>query len=194
MKEGKHFREERRRRRPSAKLISRWLATNRDVVLSYLRFLSVTIVGFGLVVADWSSGYFLDPLNLWTAQASGALINAFGGEVVVNGVSLSSAQGNVTIREGCNAVYVTILFVAGVVAFPTTWRKRIVGAICGTVILFAINLIRVITLFYLSGYDQKLFEEAHLHIWQFVIIVLGGLVWLLWYDKVVRRPLRERGL
>ncbi|MFH2057202.1 MAG: archaeosortase B, partial [bacterium] len=75
----------------------------------------------------------------------------------------------------------------GVVAYPTGLGKKIFGVLAGTAIIFAINLIRVITLFYLSAYYPSLFDEAHLYIWQFAIIIIGGLLWLIWYDKVVQR-------
>jgi exosortase H (IPTLxxWG-CTERM-specific) len=143
------------------------------------------MVGFALVLADWGTGFFLDPVNDATAAMSGWIINCFGGESYVRANQITSASGGVSIGEGCNSVYATILFVAGVLAFPTTWRKKLVGVVLGTIALFVVNLIRVVTLFYLSGGDSWLFQEAHLHIWQFVIILFGGLLWLLWYDKIV---------
>ncbi|MCX6830860.1 MAG: exosortase H [candidate division Zixibacteria bacterium] len=167
---------------------------NRDLLKAYTIFALFTGVGFAIVLADWSSGYFLDPINCFTASASGWIINLLGGQSTVTQTHISSPYGGVSIAEGCNSVYVTILFLAGVFAFPTSWRKKWLGALLGTVALFVINLVRVATLFYLSGSNTWLFQEAHLHIWQFAIILIGGLLWLLWYDKIVKEPKNAKGL
>lgn len=163
------------------------LRRQRDLLRAYVVFFGITGIGFGLVLADWSHGRFLDPMNNLTAAMSGFIINLCGGTANVHNNSLSSFSSTVSIAEGCNSVYVSIIFVAAVAAFPTSWRKKLIGIVLGTAALFAINLLRVISLLYLSGRDASLFEEAHLHIWQFAIILIGGLLWLLWYDKVVRR-------
>jgi exosortase H (IPTLxxWG-CTERM-specific) len=168
--------------------IANAIRRNQDLLKAYAIFVLFTAAGFSIVLADWSSGSFLDPVNCFTASASGWIINLLGGHSTVSQTSISSPYGGVTIAEGCNSVYVTILFLAGIFAFPARWKQKVLGAIMGTVALFVINLIRVVTLFYLSGRDYWLFQEAHLHIWQFLIILAGGLLWLLWYDKIVKVP------
>ncbi len=180
------------RERPKRRSLIKWVSTGlqkySDLLKAYTVFIGITGIGFGLVLADWSHGRILDPMNNLTAAMSGVIINLCGGTANVHNNSLSSFSSTVSIAEGCNSVYVTIIFVAAVAAFPTSWRKKLLGIVLGTLALFAINLLRVISLLYLSGRDASLFEEAHLHIWQFAIILIGGLLWLLWYDKVVRRP------
>jgi len=180
--------QERPKGRSLLRVVGGCLARNRELLKAYIVFIGITGIGFGLVLADWSHGRILDPMNNVTAAASGFIINVCGGTANVYNNSLSSFSSTVSIAEGCNSVYVTIIFIAAVAAFPTSWRKKLLGIVLGTLALFVINLLRVISLLYLSGRDASLFEEAHLHIWQFAIILIGGLLWLLWYDKVVRRP------
>ena len=186
--------EERQRSRSSLNAIRDWVRANSDIIKAYVTFIGVTVVGFGVVLADWTTGYLLDPLNHWTAECSGLLVNLFGGNAYVSGNSIGCSLGAVSIAEGCNAVYATIIFLAAIFAFPTSWKKKLIGAGLGSIALFAINLVRIITLLDLSGYNAKLFQEAHLHIWQFAIIIIGGLLWLLWYDKIVRQPSHAKDL
>lgn len=180
--------------RPSRKSPKEWLKDNRDLVKAYIIFAVFTVVAFFAVLMPWGDKFFLEPLNRLTAIASGWLISIHDGKVQVVASSILSSSGGVNIKEGCNSVYATIIFLSGIVAFPTTWRKKLLGAILGTIALFAINLVRVVTLYYLSGYNKDLFDEAHLYIWQFAIIIVGGLLWLLWYDKIVNRKSVEKGL
>jgi exosortase H (IPTLxxWG-CTERM-specific) len=194
MTKRKRQKQERPKNRSCFETIRQRLADNRDIVQAVLLFIVVTLVGFSLVLADWSSGHILDPLNDWTASASGYVINLLGGDVDVSANCLWTDYGSVTVAEGCNTVYITILFLAAIIAFPTSWRKRLVGILLGPLGLFIVNILRVITLLYLNDYDTELFEIAHLYLWQFAIILSGGLLWLAWIDKIVQRPVHARSL
>lgn len=180
---------ERRERRSPQNRIGSWLARNRDLVKAYAVFIVFTVVAFVSLLTVWCVDHVLAPLNSVTAANSAWLINLTGTDAVALGSRIVSVVGCVNITEGCNSVYATIIFLAGIFAFPTGWRQKFLGAILGTVALYVINLVRVVTLVYLSGSNKNLFDEAHLYIWQFAIILIGGLLWLLWYDKIVRhRP------
>jgi exosortase H (IPTLxxWG-CTERM-specific) len=180
---------ERRVRRSPLKGIGNWLARNRDLVKAYAVFVVFTVVAFVALQTIWCTDHILQPLNSVTAGGSVGLMRLLGTEANHFGSQILSEAGSVNIAEGCNSAYATIIFLAGIFAFPTGWRQKLLGAILGTVALFVINLARVVTLVYLSGSNKDLFDEAHLYIWQFAIILIGGLLWLLWYDKIVsRRP------
>jgi exosortase H (IPTLxxWG-CTERM-specific) len=180
---------ERRMRRSPLDRIGNWLARNRDLVKAYVIFVVFTVVAFVALQTVWCADHILQPLNSATAGGSAWLMGLFGTEADHFGSQILSEAGSVNIAEGCNSAYATIIFLAGIFAFPTGWRQKLLGAILGTVALFVINLVRVVTLVYLSGSNKGLFDEAHLYIWQFAIILIGGLLWLLWYDKIVsRRP------
>lgn len=128
------------------------------------------------------------PLNRVIAQCSGFLIGLTGSAPVVSGTQITSSSGAVDIKEGCNGVYATVILWAGILAFPAGWRQKLIGVLLGSLVLFVVNLIRVVTLFYLSASYPQFFDEAHMYIWQFLIIIVAGLLWLLWYDKIVNRP------
>lgn len=165
------------------------MTINRDLIKAYAIFIGFTIFAFVAMQTIWCTEHILQPLNSATAGSSAWLMSLFGTEADHVGSRIFSEVGSVNIAEGCNSAYATIIFLAGVLAFPTGWSQKLLGALLGVVALFAINLVRVITLVYLSGTNKKLFDEAHLYIWQFAIILIGGLLWLLWYDKIVnRRP------
>lgn len=171
-----------------------WLRRQRGLFKIYIIFILFIVILFSLLVTPWGKDYISIPLNKLIASLSGFLVSLFSSDVVVAGTRMTSDLGSVDIKEGCNGIYATVILLAGVVAFPATWRQKLIGVVFGTVALFAINIIRVITLFYLSRSYPKLFDEAHMFIWQFVIIICGGLLWLVWYDKIVNRSPREASL
>ena len=181
------MREERPLGRSLFRKIGRWLKENKSLFKAYLIFVLFTVIAFAVILTPWCDQYILQPMNIMTASASAWIIRMLGTEVVAASTQIISNTGGVNIKEGCNAVYAIIIFLAGIFAFPTSIAKRVLGAVLGVVALTAVNLIRVVTLFYLSSSNKELFDEAHLYIWQFAIILIGGLLWLLWYDKVVNR-------
>jgi exosortase H (IPTLxxWG-CTERM-specific) len=118
---------------------------------------------------------------------SGGLIHLFGGRALVNGVVLASPEGfAVRVENGCNAINVTILLWSAILVYPAPWLQKLKGLAAGTLILHAINLLRIISLYYLGRYNQSWFEFAHLYLWE-SLIVIDTLVIFWGWALVVRR-------
>lgn len=171
-----------------------WLKSNRDLIKSYALFIGFAVIVFSILMTSWGDNYCLKPMNNFTADCSALCLRIVGMEAHANGTLVQSTFGGVDIKEGCNGIYATILFLAGVVAFPTGLKNKLIGAVFGIVSIFIINIVRVMTLLYLSIHNPTLFHEAHQYIWQFAIILAGGLMWLIWYDKIVNRHVRTPDL
>ena len=50
----------------------------------------------------------------------------------------------------------------------------------GIVAVQGLNIVRVISLFYLGQWDLRVFEWAHLYVWQALIMLDVLVVWLVW--------------
>jgi exosortase/archaeosortase family protein len=66
----------------------------------------------------------------------------------------------------------------------------VAGIVIGFVAIQALNMLRVITLFYLAGYSESMFRFAHLYLWQALIMLDVLVVWLLWVRQVARSEAR----
>ena len=86
----------------------------------------------------------------------------------------------VSIEAGCNGVEATIVLIAAMLAFPAPWKNKLVGLAAGIVAVQGLNILRVISLFYLGQWDYKVFEWAHLYVWQALIMLDVLVVWLIW--------------
>ena len=86
----------------------------------------------------------------------------------------------VSIESGCNGVEATIVLIAAILAFPAPWKRRFVGLAVGVVAVQGLNIIRVISLFYLGQWNLDVFEWAHLYVWQALIMLDVLIVWLIW--------------
>jgi exosortase H (IPTLxxWG-CTERM-specific) len=125
---------------------------------------------------------------------SGALIHLFGGKALVEGVILASPEGfAVRVENGCNAINVTILLWAAILVYPAPWLEKLKGITAGTLILHAINLLRIISLYYLGRYNQGWFDFAHLYLWESLIVVDTLVIFWGW-ALVVRRSAFRRNV
>ncbi len=120
------------------------------------------------------------------AQVSGAIIGIFEDGVHVNGTSISSLRSSLSIERGCDAVEPSALFVAGVLAFPAAFASKIPGILLGTVCLMVLNLVRIISLFYVRKHIPSVFEVMHIDVWQTLFVLLAILFWILWAIRAVR--------
>src|SRR5438094_10628047 len=67
------------------------------------------------------------PLVGFYARLSAMILNAMQYHTTVTGNTISSSQFSVDVKAGCDAVEPMALFVAGVLAFPVRFRKKISG-------------------------------------------------------------------
>jgi exosortase/archaeosortase family protein len=67
-----------------------------------------------------------------------------------------------------------------VLAFPSTWRHKLVGLLVGFLAVQGLNVVRVISLFYLGQWNTQVFNFAHEYLWQALIMLDVLIVWLLW--------------
>jgi len=150
-----------------------------------LTFFLIVIV---LLVAELSSPVqeaFVLPFTSAISHVSAWIMQAFDDQVRAQGKLIwDQASGfAVSIEAGCNGVEAGIVLVAAMLAFPASWRQRAIGIALGLLTVQALNLIRIISLFYLGQWNQTFFEWAHLYLWQALImldVLLVFLVWVRW--------------
>jgi exosortase H (IPTLxxWG-CTERM-specific) len=92
----------------------------------------------------------------------------------------------VSIEAGCNGIEATIVLVAAILAFPAPWTHKLIGLVSGIVAVQGLNVVRVISLFYLGQWDRQWFEWAHLYVWQALIMLDVLIVWLIWVRTLPR--------
>ena len=79
-----------------------------------------------------------------------------------------------SIRRGCDGIVATILLVSACLAYPLSWKRRLSGVLLGYLLIFSLNLIRIVGLFVagLKGSAQT-FGIVHTYVSQFVVIALA---------------------
>jgi exosortase/archaeosortase family protein len=88
---------------------------------------------------------------------------------------------------GCNGAFATAILLSGIIAYPSRIREKLTGILIGIPAIFAINQLRVISLFLLGRKYPGVFEEVHVYVWQPIIIIFAILVWDFWSRNFVRK-------
>jgi exosortase H (IPTLxxWG-CTERM-specific) len=145
-------------------------------------FLALQAALFGLELTPWAQQWFVVPWTNTLAVISASIVQLFDGHVLAHGKVLQSASNGfaVSIEAGCNGIEATIVLVAAVLAFPASWQRKLAGLGIGIVAVQGLNIVRVISLFYLGQWNFSVFEWAHLYVWQALIMLDVLVVWLLW--------------
>jgi exosortase H (IPTLxxWG-CTERM-specific) len=136
-------------------------------------------------------------LVLWrieVAKATEALIHWAGMEATREASALYHPGGFAyQISRGCTGFVPAALLTAAVAAYPAAGRRKLVGLLLGVPALLAVNLARLVHLYYLGVHQPRWFEVAHRVVWEGIIVlaVLAlWVAWTMWADRA-KRPYRS---
>lgn len=145
-------------------------------------FITLQLVLFGVELTQPVQQHLVLPWTTLLAKACVAIVTQFD----VNAASVGKVLWNpstgfgVSIEPGCNGVEACIILFAAIVAMPSTWKHRAWGIGLGFIAVQALNVVRIISLFYLGQWNDSAFKIAHEFLWQGLIMLDVLVVWLLW--------------
>jgi exosortase H (IPTLxxWG-CTERM-specific) len=148
-------------------------------------FLVGLLGGFGMLFTP----VFRPVIDRWTAvlvDVSAFVVRLLGGQGVAQSDLLRNPASGFTIRvlDTCNASNVTVLLWAAILAFPAGWKAKGKGLSLGTAAIHLVNLLRIVSLFYIGQISDKWFEIAHLYLWESLIVLFTlGTFWL-WVQHI----------
>ncbi|MEO8135109.1 MAG: exosortase H [Betaproteobacteria bacterium] len=154
----------------------------------FILFLVILAALFGGELTELGQQYFVVPWTNFLAILSAGLVKGFDPNVLVQGKILKSASNGfaVSIEAGCNGVEATIVLIAAMLAFPAPLKNKLIGLVAGILAVQGLNIVRIISLFYLGQWNYDVFEWAHLYVWQALIMLDVLIVWLLWVRMLPR--------
>ena len=166
-------------------------ASNRRSAYFLLRFL-LLLVGFYFVVASHPvNDAVIVPFTAGIARVSASVLNVLGENCTVSGTQIRSDRFAVEIENGCNGVETALLFGSAVLAFPAPWRRRLAGLGLGFLAIQLVNLVRVVTLFWVGAHRPSFFSASHTVLWQSIVVLCGVLLFLLWASRQERASAAE---
>ena len=148
----------------------------------FLIFLTLQFTLFGINMLNWVQEHVVLPWTALLARVCAFLVTSLDGNVAAAGKVLWNMQSGfgVSIEPGCNGIEACIVLFAAIVAFPERWRHKVVGLVVGFMAVQGLNIVRVISLFYIGQWNTTVFNFAHEYLWQALIMLDVLVVWLLW--------------
>lgn len=145
-------------------------------------FIFVLLVLFTLELLGPVQDWVVQPFTQGLASVCAFLVQAFDSTVISDGIILRSLDNGsaVAIQSGCNGIEAMICLTAAVLAYPSSWNERLIGLLAGYLAIQGMNIVRIISLFYLLQWNHQWFEWFHLYVWQALIFLDVLIVFVLW--------------
>lgn len=147
-----------------------------------LWFFLILLVLFGLELTPPAQTLLVMPWTVMLAEFCASAVTLFDSAVTSQGNTIISQSNGfaVSIEAGCNGVEACIILIAAILAFPAPWLNKLWGLLAGILAVQIVNVVRVISLFYLGQWNRDIFTFAHLYLWQALIMLDVLVVWLVW--------------
>lgn len=163
-----------------------WKAPAVRFVGRFLLFLIVLGGGYSQLSSRWDA--FRNGFTAITAKTVSACYSLGKAKTTASGNLISGSGIALQVIEECTGAFEMIIFAAVVCAFPTGWKKKMLGLAFGLPLLYAINILRMMLLAYVQAHGSpQLFNFMHVYFWQATLILMILGVFVLWIKLAVYR-------
>lgn len=107
-----------------------------------------------------------------------------GGSAKVVGDQIYVSSLTIDINYECTGVYVLLILMTFLLAYPASWKARLLGALIGIAALTAINIFRIAILIRVAELQPDLFTYFHEYVWQGVFLVLVVAYAMAWVERL----------
>ena len=143
---------------------------------------SVWLVGRFRFIERWG-------INLTVATLD-RVFAALGAPAGRAGSAITAGGANVNIVAECSPHMPFLIFAAAVLAFPATWRQRLLGLMVGAALIHAFNTLRIMTLIWILAWRSSWFDFVHVYLWQTGTVLVVFATFALWL-RLLARPSRS---
>ena len=139
------------------------------------------ILTWGPIVDRFDIGAGLAQLSAWLSFAILRVIGFVAHfPVRIDGTVMGSGQFTVDVAPACSGAVPMSIYLAAVLAYPTSWRAKSLGAGLGIGVILLVNLVRVAGLFLVGLYFPEIFHDTHVYVAQALVVCVAVGLWLYW--------------
>lgn len=127
-------------------------------------------------------------IDVITIKPSVQIINwlAPGEQVRSSGSQLTSSTTRISVLNGCEGTEALFLIIAAILARRSGLTHTLVGLVLGTILIYSLNQLRIVGLYFALRQEPALFSALHGYIYPTSIIALGSLYvmgWMQWSER-----------
>ncbi|OAI01838.1 exosortase family protein XrtM [Methylomonas methanica] len=93
---------------------------------------------------------------------------------------LLSAKANLEIVRGCDGAGVLFLVVSAVLVFPSGLKRKVLGLLLGTGLIYGLNLLRICVLYFVIAYQPGWFQLIHTYVAPTLMVIFGCFYFAWW--------------
>ncbi len=125
-------------------------------------------------------------IDTFTVQPAAWLIRQFSGPMPVTAQAhrIIAPGIRLSVLNGCEGFEGIFLIVAAILAFPAHWKEKLLGIAAGFLLMYGLNQVRILVLFYTLRYDRTWFNPLHGYIGPTFIIILGCLFFFYYLTRL----------
>lgn len=156
-------------------------------VVRFIILFLVMLLMVGIVTSQLLSRFHEKILWLmsFTASVAGGVLSLFSSQVSYHDTTIVFKGFRVEIIDECTGLFEIFIYMAAVLAYSTSIKKKLLGLAVGIPTIYLFNIARIIFLLVAGAYSQRLFNFMHLYFWQGTLIIMISSIWAAWLYWVV---------
>ena len=140
--------------------------------------LSLVILG-SLYMLLLSQGILNSYLNL-NAYGTSTILNFLGQPAKTTANIINTPEVDLQMIPECTPLLPAIILIAAMTVGSQHLKEKLYGVLVGFIALSAINFVRTVSLYFVAAHQPQWFDNAHLILWQSLMVVLTIGLWFLW--------------
>jgi len=169
--------------------MSTWLAVRVIGTFMVLIMAFFFVLTYDPILKVFDIGAGLAQFSAWMSYGVLRVIGALGGFPVHKmGTIMGSGAFEVDVAPACSGAVPTSIYLAAVLAFPTSWRSRGLGTVLGIVAIQLVNIVRVCALFLIGLFFHEIFHDTHVYVAQALVVCVAVALWLFWVTRYADAP------
>jgi exosortase/archaeosortase family protein len=156
------------------------------------RFCLVALLLFGVYCFPYADVGISESVFTWYidgyARAVAFVLRLFESHITLIDNQIHG-RVSLEVAKSCDAIECLILFAAAVVATPGVWSRRLAVLLVGLPGLAALNVARIVALYYTGVFWPFSFHAFHTVIWPLLLVTATGLAFL-WAGRWLQPPER----
>lgn len=173
------------------KILKNWWRVKHPILLFMLVFSALMTVFYIVINQSFFINNLHPKLLNVNANISSFVLNIIGQNTSVGATAITSSAFAIDIKQGCDALEPIALLMSAILAYPGAIGKKMVGILISVIILFVINIVRIVSLFLIGVYWNNIFDVMHVEVWQFLFILLVITLCFIWIKWTARTSISK---
>ena len=163
-----------------------WFKSNK-IVLKFVGYFGLFIASYYILInIGWLDG-FLDFYKQSTAVISSGILNILGSNTYTDASKILTTGFSLEIGTGCEGTEPIAIFLSALFAFPMKFKFKLPGIISGILVLYILNQIRIVILFYVGISAPNTLRTLHDEVFPIIFIFIAIILWGIWLGWSVKK-------